>query len=152
MAEKHPHWHDDIVKLLTGVRGAVEATSTEQFFLWLENDYRRKAGESHYKWADGVIQGLLIEIGEFGGMPVTVCMYVKNINDARILFYDSPSRVTDSRMVDEWIRFYLPETAKNQRRGQLNMTDAMNFCNVMHGIRDQDVYNSENKQENAHTG
>lgn len=151
MAENHPHWHDDIVKLLDGVRGAVEATSFEQFALWHENHYadRLPFPRKPLSWMERN-PGLLIVIGEINKLPVSVSLRVVDIDGKAILFYNSPSRITDSQMLGEWIRSYLPKTAFNPRRNELNMTDAMNFHNVLHGI--SDVHNSENKQENAHTG
>jgi hypothetical protein len=114
-------------KFLHGVVGAVEANSYESLCLWHEQHER--AGKT---WKQGS-GGCMVQVGELADMPVCVSLFVNEVDGHRILFYDATSRVVDSRMVEKWLKENLPLTAfeNGDARKRLNVTNAMNFHNVL---------------------
>lgn len=53
-------------------------------------------------WSDHK-EGVLLTIGQLDGMPVTLELTFAGINNCGVMFFHSPSVVTDARMVDEWL-------------------------------------------------
>lgn len=111
----------EMEKFLDGVVGVVEASRAEHQFLW---------SEWHKKGWREVSTGLLPTIGELAGLPVTLHLSKAVVQDQLILFYESPSMISDNRIIDAWLEEHLPKSARRSD-GYLNKTDAMNFSNVL---------------------
>lgn len=116
----------EVYDFLAGAIGAVEATRYERLALWQENRQH-----SRMVWEEN-LAGYILGAGEFGGMPVTIRLHTAVIGGHKVVFYDSPSQVTDSRIIEKWLEDHLPTSAWvppfDKRR--VNKTDAMNFHNI----------------------
>jgi hypothetical protein len=112
---------DEVKKFLDGAIGCVEANSFERMSLYGDHD---KAGDS---WKDNT-SGLGITLGMVAKMPVCISLNSAVVNDHKIIFYSATSIMVDWRMVTDWLKTYMPETAFKDER--LNKVDAMNFHNV----------------------
>ena len=88
---------DELERYLDGVFGVCEASSFEQHALWREYVHRPEEGYAPMTWEQK--GGYLPTIGTINDMPVTVCLSIVVVNGIPILFYESPSRVTDHDMV-----------------------------------------------------
>lgn len=113
----------ELSAFLDGVIGVVEANSFEHLMLWQENHKR-------LNWSSHGSKGMWFQIGQFGGMPVCVSLHIDEIDGHRIVFYDPTSRVVDNEMVREWLNAILPASCRD-KSARLNITDAMNFHNVL---------------------
>lgn len=118
-------WENPHAEFLKDVVGVVKATSTEKFYLWKEYHNSLEL----FTWKEGG-GGPMVTIGHVGDMPVCICLLVDVVEGHRILFVDATSQVVDWRMVDEWLKKHLPQSAYNER-GYINETDAFNFVNVL---------------------
>jgi hypothetical protein len=98
----------------------VEATHTEQFYLWKEYH------EGH-QWVQDS-EGFYKTIGfikDDTSMPVTVSFSFIEIHGKRVCFYEATSIYVDHNMVQEYIKSHYPVKWDNNMRTA--MTDAMNF-------------------------
>jgi hypothetical protein len=100
----------------------VEATSTEQYYLW-------KDASPNCKWEQGM-SGLAIEVGKLGGplqekRPIVITCQWNRINGMDVLFWEATSRLVDYRMIEEWFKqnCYPYEHSS----GKAAKCDAMNF-------------------------
>lgn len=117
--------NDRIEKLKT-VFFAVEADSFARFVLW-ERHHKKRSWEDHSV-------GFVETVGEFGGLPVVVCLWFADIDSRRVLFYECTSRLAHWGMVEEWLEKYVPCMNNTPRR---NHSDAMNFHNCLLTIDDE---------------
>ena len=106
----------------------VEATSFERMMLWAENDRRKRV-----RWeADG--HGWLLQVGELGGMPVSVSFVWARLNGYRVVFCEATSQVVDHRQVEAWLEANCnPRWDGGTRRAHC---DAMNFHHCLSHIRE----------------
>jgi hypothetical protein len=72
--------------------------------------------------------GYLKEIGTFNGYPITISFSFATIEGRRVLFYSSPSVVTNWNKVYEWLEEHVPSMVSNH-------SDATNFGNCIAAIR-----------------
>jgi hypothetical protein len=93
----------------------VEATSTEQFFLW-------KEFQSDVKW-ESELSGKLKTITGVGFRPIVLCFTFAKINNKRICFWECTSEYQDYLIINEWIKENLPKVLH---------CNAMNFHQVIH--------------------
>lgn len=118
-------WENPHAEFLKGVVGVCKATHTERHFLWEKYHYNDRL----FTWVSGG-GGPAPTIGRVGDMPVCIALSVDTIEGHRILFVDAVSMVVDWRMVDEFLKKHLPQSAFKDD-GYINETDAMNFPNVL---------------------
>ena len=118
-------WENPYKEFLTGVVGVCEATSFEKFSLWKEWHYN----SDKLSWKSGG-GGPLVKIGELAGSEVWMSMLVDEVAGNKILFVECTGTVADYRMVDEFLKKHLPQSAFKDD-GYINKTDAMNFWNVL---------------------
>lgn len=118
-------WENPHKEFLKGVVGVVKATHTERHLLWEKYHYNDKL----FTWVSGG-GGPAPIIGYVNDMPVCVTLLVDVIEGHPILFIDATSQVVDWRMVDEFLKKHLPQSAFKDS-GYVNETDAMNFTNVL---------------------
>lgn len=116
----NPHKH-----FLEGVVGVVEATSDEKFFLWKEWHH----DTDRLTWNAGG-GGPMVTLGHLAEMPVCMSMLVDEVGGHRILFVECTSQVVDWRMVDEFLKKHLPQSAFTDA-GYVNKVNAGNFWNVL---------------------
>lgn len=112
----------DIMEMLRGVVGVVEANSYEHLCLWREEQERR------VPWKEG-LAGRLVVVGRFNRMPVCLSIRVDEVGGHRLAFIDATSAVVDWRKIDAWLKANMPKTAFRSD-GHINKVDAMNFHNV----------------------
>ena len=119
---------DDLVNLLDGVVGAVEATRYEHHMLWQEYANEalmlREGGPDNrlrYSWKQG-LSGLISTIGHFDNRPVCLSLLVDTVACHRILFWHATSQVVDHVLIDDWMDAVLPYRING---------DPMNFCNLL---------------------
>lgn len=124
---------DEMRKFLAGVVGVVEATREEQHQIWARwassSPDKRPEDKHRLEWSTEGSQSMLVNAGELAGHPVWLSLYVVSVGRHRLLFYHATSQVTDSRIVDAWLKQTMPKTAFDGDR--LNSTDATNFHNVL---------------------
>lgn len=126
-------WPDQVAEdaeLFKDVEFVIEATSTEQHYLWCENDrneYNRKV-----TWVE-VSMGHAIPIGSLDGRPVNVSLSYAVLNGVRVMFYYGVSQVVDHKMIEEWLRYH----TENLRYGggRWSRCDAMNFAHCLQYVR-----------------
>lgn len=118
-------WVNPFQEFFAGVVGVVKATHTERHLLWEKYHYN----DQLFTWVAGG-GGPMPTIGHVGNSPVCVSLLVDVIEGHRILFVDACSQVVDWRIVDEFLKKHLPQSAFKDD-GYLNETDAMNFTNVL---------------------
>jgi len=118
----------------------VEATSYEHLCLWREyaEDSDRPRASNPVLWRQEN-EGRLITVGSLAGMPVTLSVKWDIINNIRVMFYDSPSVVTDMRMIERWLdeNTNCPKWDNGTR---LARCDAMNFHLCLHAIEERFAY------------
>jgi len=100
----------------------VEATSTEQYYLWKEYHER-------VTWVQDY-EGFAETIGHINSRPVVVSYKFAEIFGKRICFYEATSTIVDHTMVEAFIKENYPIKYDNDSRTA--MTDAMNFHNAIH--------------------
>lgn len=100
---------------------AVEATHFEQHMLWVQfaadSMDRPTWVKKPHVWKQ-LNPGSIREIGRLDGRPVCVELSWADIDAATVLFYNLCSRVTDSEMLEKWLKNELPGVPRS---------DAMNF-------------------------
>ena len=96
---------------------AVEATDFEAMTLWL-NWTKPRDERPIPAWAE-IGLGRWVEVGKLGGDPVCVTLSFARVNGAAVAFYAATSVVSDSRMVEAWVRANMPRA---------RLTNAMNFA------------------------
>jgi len=94
----------------------VEATSTEQFFLW-------KEFATQLPWEHDPT-GFGIDINKTG-RPIMLCFSFIKINGKRICFWECTSVLCDYAIINKWIDNNLPKVLT---------CDAMNFHQAVHAI------------------
>lgn len=117
MHPNHISWiaeHQDIVYM-------VEATSYEQLSLWQKH-------HEELDWQEVSRGGPMFNLGELSGRPIVVCVNIFSIHGRNVLFYNPTSQVVDWAMVEDFLEKSWPTVPK---------TDAMNFFNAVHSIREQ---------------
>lgn len=120
---------------LRAVVFCVEATSYERLALWRESasDSDHPVLARPVRWRQQS-PGWLIELGTLADMPVMLELSFAVINNALVMFYDSPSVVTDSRMVERWLDANVP--ARTWGGGRPSRCDAMNFHQCLQAIEE----------------
>jgi hypothetical protein len=132
--------NDDQLKTeLRSTYFAVEANSFEQLCLWRDSarDADRPTIHDPVLWVEKA-RGHILQIGELAGMPVTLALCFATINNIGVLFYHSPSQVTDHRMVEKWLDENVP--ANTWGGGRATRCDAMNFHQCLHATADRRDY------------
>lgn len=104
----------------------VEADDFARNALWQRHNERAR-------W-ESDLSGYFGQVGDFGGMPVTVCCDWARINGRLACFYFSPSVVTHSRMLEEWLREHFAHLFRG--RSVPLHCDAMNFAHCIHAIEE----------------
>jgi hypothetical protein len=128
-AKLHEFTEKDLDKRFMETEYVVAASGFEKLALWNEN--REK-----YKWIEDWKQdspGLLLEVGRFGGLPVTVCFFWDFLDGHRVMFYESTSLVTHQGIVEQWLKKYCNPYTMEPRRAHCN---AMNFSHCIHALKD----------------
>lgn len=132
---------DQLKAALRAAYFAVEANPYERLCLWRESaaDANHPTIFEPVRWKHG--RGYLLTIGKLAGMPVTLELVFATINNIGVLFYHSPSQVTDYRMIEKWLDDYFP--SHTWGGGRQNRCDAMNFHLCLHAIKDRLDYLTE---------
>jgi len=122
----------EMTAFLEGVIGAVLAYSYEHHMLWVEN----QKAEKPLTWED-VNPGLLEVAGychDTSGksFPTCISLFKARVGGHLLLFWHPTSQIVDFRLIEEWMKTNLPETAFVEYNGVrcVNQTDAMNFHNI----------------------
>ena len=108
----------------------VEADGFAIHALWLMNasdaeKYCNMGNKHRVKW-EQISFGDFITAGYLDGMPVTVSLLYAKINNHIVTFWNSPSMVSDHRLIEKWFKENLPEG--------VHATDASNFHTAVHHI------------------
>lgn len=108
----------DMIALLAGVVGVVEANRFETMCLW-----QRHHKELGKPWIDN-LSGRGVTVGHVEDMPVFISLRTAVVDGCKLLFIEATSQVVDWRMIDAWLARALPQSAYR------NKVDAGNFVNV----------------------
>ncbi len=128
----------EISDRLSKTVAVVEATSTEQFYLWKEwsnESAWQEAGRTPFSkvsW-EQMNPGFCQTIGRLGDMPVVISLAWNRIEGQLVLFWELTSQVQDYRMAEPWLKKMFGEKGwptydSGNRRA---ISDAMNFHNTM---------------------
>lgn len=114
----------------------VEASHTEQHFLWKENFYEKtRQFDAVKSWEDeGMGHG--ITIGQLDKRPVCVTMFYAKINGHRVMFYEGTSQVVDHKMIEEWLQHWTLKTVRWDNGHRWAHSDAMNFHHCLDAIQE----------------
>ena len=102
----------------------VEATDFERFSLWekFADDSADFSTYDKVKW-EQVCVGSMFQLGKLAKMPVTFLLTWAKINGHLVAFWESPSMVTDGRMVEVFLnKLKKPTTNAN------NFHHCLDFC------------------------
>jgi len=116
---------------------AVEATHFEALCLWEKNDTRADGGRVEWKENQ---RGRLVTVGTIGGNPVCVSLFWNFLNGHPVLFYECTSQVCDWNMVEKYIK-------KNCLNPKHTKTNAANFHNLLHEVREREKIENVNTRE-----
>lgn len=105
----------------------IEATRTEEHFLWKECVQEFKWC-SDKQWEQG--HGNVVRVGEIGDRPVNLTLTWNKIKGIPVCFYDCCSQVVDWKMIEEW----LDKNFTRKYNGRRAICDAMNFSHCMNYI------------------
>lgn len=122
----------EMTKFLEGVVGVVEADNYGKHMLWVENSRR----DTPLTWVQNC-HGYLLTIGMLDDMPVCISLFTAVIDGHKLLYLEATSTVVDHRMIDDWLKKNLPESAFQPGGEFVNSTDAMNFHNIFRYERDK---------------
>lgn len=136
---------DEIEQRMRRTVAVVQATSTEQFFLWKEwakdsgwddLDYIKRGGTPHpkLKW-EQMNPGSWLTIGHVNKMPVCISLTWNRIEGQVVLFWEMTSQVVDYRMGEKYLEKVLDPWPKYDNGSRHASSDAMNFHNMVSAIR-----------------
>jgi hypothetical protein len=112
----------------------VEATSTEQHFLWSQwckDSLSPTFGK--LKW-EQLNPGWLVTVGKIGKRPCCISVAWNRIEGQLVMFWHQCSQVTDSLQAEKWLEDNFKGTWDNGRRRA--STDAMNFHHCIDAIQE----------------
>lgn len=126
----------EIKQRLRDTKFVVEASSSEQQFLW--EHYCKEAMYSipqrnKYDWKQ-LNPGWSETVGHISGRPIVVGINWAEVNGVLVMFWEGISQLVDYAMIDYWIRSVCSPTWDKGTR--LAHTDAMNFHHVLSYIRE----------------
>jgi hypothetical protein len=117
-------YEEKIIKLISRAEFFVEATSTEQHFLWAENDR-----EKRLQW-EQVRVFYFIKVGRVDGKDVLAEVGMAKLNGHPVCFYYFAGHYWCRDMVEKWLqKRFQPRWDSGSR---LAYTDAMNFHHCIH--------------------
>lgn len=113
---------NQIDKRLANTFYAIEADSYACHMIWAK--YFHDVPKAERKFI--VIQDshlISFEIGRIGKRPIILSLRWYTVNDHLVLFYDCTSQLADWKMVEDWMKKYMPHIKEK--------SDAMNAYNVL---------------------
>lgn len=117
----------------------VEASHTEQHFLWMQhakdstwNDPKYPARKMDWKQAN---PGRSVMVGEIGGKQVWMTIFFARIEGQVVLFWELTSQACDYTLAEKWFKENLKPFPKYDKGYRLAEFDAMNFHNAASAIR-----------------
>lgn len=116
MHPNHLSWiaeHQDVVYM-------IEANSFESMSLWREYN-------EALEWKECTSGGPMFQLGELDSRPIVLGVNIIKVDGRKVMFYDPTSQVVDWVMVEDFLEKSWPNAKK---------TNAMNFFNAVHYIRD----------------
>jgi len=115
-----PDFEDWVKKNLQKTKGLSEATREE-----MHNAYFNLKKQGYT--VEQVSSGFMVQIGSYFGTPICVSFSWYIINDVWIGFYEVTSNVANHKMVETWIKKYIPHIPEKAKY------DMMNIHNVLRG-------------------
>jgi hypothetical protein len=137
----------DDKELFKDVVFLVEATSTEQHFLWQQYSLEYKdlypgikdpPNTIRLDWSSESI-GKIVTIGSIETYSVNVSIFYAKLNGKRVLFYEGISLVVHHGMIEDWLAHWTKEFIRYDNGHRWAHTDAMNFHHCLHAILDGEV-------------
>lgn len=114
----------------------VEANGYERLSLWSKHCYQGSteciSGPSYkrYEWEQDN-HGIWYQIGKLVELPICVSFFWNKIDGHRILFYECASRVSDLKVINDWLERHCNPVWDGNRRAHC---DAMNFHHCLNAI------------------
>jgi hypothetical protein len=96
---------------LKTVTYVVEANNDERHLLWLVHSSSARSmgwGVGNVDWADRGGHGWLVQVGEIGGLPITLSVMFETICGKSVLFWTPESRAVDWEICREWVMANVP--------------------------------------------
>jgi len=120
----------DFINLLQSMDFLVEASDTEQFFLWKQSveEYKFCSAE---QWQSQIGRSHIIT--QVHGRPINIQLMPVLIKGIHIGFYDCISQLADWLIVEKFIE----EHFTKKYNGSRATTDALNFSHALHYINDK---------------
>jgi hypothetical protein len=120
-------------ELFEGVEFLVQATDTERFLLWCENENDKS--ERKVKW-EQTSRGAGSTLGWLDTRPISVTLFYAVLNGKKVAFYDATSQVTDHAMVDDWLKTHTLDHIRYDNNQRWAHCNAMNFHHCLSYVRD----------------
>jgi hypothetical protein len=131
----------------------VEANNNEQHLIWRDNQYKVKE-YIHEKVDKNLIfneypsdhryeqdySGFLMQVGTFHGEPVCISISFCKLDNEIIMFYYATSNTVNHDIIEEWLKAH----CNPQYQGRRSHTDANNFHQCSHAVRD--MYKEKSKK------
>ncbi len=120
---------------LSRVFAAVEATNFEQMALYQTWSPAQSVGVHAREirvWEEDSV-GLLLTIGTFADHPVSIQIRFVTLDGHLVMFWESPSQITNHLMVDQWLNTYVG--TEHRATDTFHTTDCMNFHTLVHAIK-----------------
>ena len=102
----------------------VEANAHERSVLW--RDHNATAGLT---WEQD-LHALMIQVGEFGGMPVNIAASFATLNGQTVLFWYAASMVSHFKLIEDWFAKNVSTTAGTMP----SSVTADRFHDVLHAV------------------
>lgn len=100
----------------------VQADSFARQMLWQEHNEKMQ-------WEPD-LRGFFIQVGTFGGKPISVEFYYATINGLKVAFYDCTSMVAHWGKIEKWMKQNVPAMAEDDRH-----CNADNFHHCIHRLK-----------------
>lgn len=120
------HYADNIA----ATRYIVEASDTEQLFLWVENRDRAMSGKTAVAWESDSL-GYSETIGHVKKLPVVLHLRWAKLDGVLVMFYEPVSRMVDWELIEKWLKQHCwPQHGTMPAR-----CNAMNFAHCICAVK-----------------
>lgn len=125
--EERFHPGDNVLAMLKEAQYAVEASNHEQFIFYVL--YSKDSGTPYhtkvnYKQRGG---GYMSQIGILDKRPITLSLFVNEINGIPVLFYEGCSQLVDHLMIENWLKAFCPAYAARRECDMGNIHQCIHY-------------------------
>jgi len=89
--------------------------------------WEKLSGNKNLKWEQNA-SGVMVEIGDFGGMPIVITVQWDRVNGKNIMFYEATSTVVHYDMINDWLEENCPAYKRGARTNTSNLHQFLHFA------------------------